>query len=88
MIYSYEYVDDYNRALTRCPSCNSDLTDSDNVIVHLSIGESSADIYTYLRSDGTLVDVDNAVANGYHAGTRCARCDAGLSDYEVQVTSD
>ena len=48
------------------------------------IADVPREVNTQLRGDGSLVDVDHLVANGYHGGTRCGRCGESLEQHETQ----
>ena len=77
--YSYQYD------TTTCPECNHDLTQEGGVLLGVSIGERVSEYRTELLPDGTLIDVDNLVHNGYHSYTVCGNneCGADLGENEV-----
>jgi hypothetical protein len=68
--------------LAACPECGHDLTAPGGVAIVLSVGGATLAVPSRLGPDGTLEDVDRAVANGYHAGTYCGGCDELLADLD------
>jgi hypothetical protein len=47
-------------------------------------GERVAEVASQLSLDGSLLDVNRVVANGYHSDTVCARCGESLSELECR----
>ncbi len=78
-IYAYTY------STVTCPDCSADLTEPRGIELAVTVGGISVDaIYTRLEKDGSLIDVDRLVANGYHGGTMCGRCCESLEEYEKE----
>jgi hypothetical protein len=76
-MYSHRYD------TTVCPDCQTDLTQSDQVEMVVSVGGHVIRVATHLDSDGLLIDVDRLIANGYESDVHCAVCDRRLTDHEV-----
>jgi len=73
--YSYEQ--------TKCPDCNTDLTQPKSVEVTLNVLGTPVYITGNLADEGTLeVDDEGLIAKGHHAGTECNACSECLSGIE------
>jgi hypothetical protein len=79
--YSYSYD------VKACPACEFDFNMPNAIEITVVIADVPREVNTQLRGDGSLVDVENLVANGYHGGTRCARCGESLEQHETQETT-
>lgn len=66
-----------------CPSCQADLTQEDAVTMTTSVGGSIREVPSRLDSEGSLEDVDDLLKNGYHSGSSCTACGAGLEDHQL-----
>jgi hypothetical protein len=85
---SYRYTTTDGQPLRRCPECAADLTLPDTVELEFYI-HNLGEVSTCLQDDGTLVDVGDFVANGYHSGTYCNRCSELLINHpDVQEHED
>lgn len=80
--YSYSYD------VTECPECGHKLTDDYGVTIHFVVAGQQREVISRLTTEGNLVDVDDLVANGYHAGTSCGECGESLADFEECEESD
>ena len=78
MPISYEYD------VMAC-TCGQDFTETDSIELVISIGGTVSSLATKLTPEGLLVDVDNAVANGYHSQTLCGQCGKDLQDLEDEL---
>lgn len=78
----YQYLDDKNEPLLKCPHCGDSLDGDNGIELHVAINGCELDFLTELDSKGWLVDVDRAVANGYHSSTNCAGCGQMLIDMD------
>ena len=65
---------------TSCPDCNAVLTEDSAVYIHVSVADQEFDVNSEISSNGELVDPENLVAIGYHAGTYCSNCDGLLEE--------
>lgn len=65
-----------------CPSCKSDLTCEEAVTIHFSAAGHEFDVRSDLDFNGYLIDPENLVINGYHAGTHCSQCTELLDEVE------
>lgn len=85
MAYHYFYKTDEGKPLAQCPYCGHNFDPDLGVGVHINlcVAEHTFMVQSSIRGNGELVDVDNAVANGYHAGTTCSKCGELLDEYEI-----
>jgi len=79
----------YHYDVTKCPDCGADLTAPNGIELTVVVASVPRDgIYTRLKANGDLIDVDSLVTNGYHGGTTCGKCNATLEDYESEIGAD
>lgn len=78
MSYQHRYC------TTRCPSCDADLTADRGIIIDIWDDRfGGSQLLSRLDEDGLLIDAMDAVAAGFHAGTRCAKCGSNdINDFE------
>ena len=81
-MYRYQLED--GSPATTCPECGCELDIPGNVILEVVTGGRPWRFDTCLDEDGSLVDVDNLVANGYHGATICGGCENLLIDVGVE----
>ncbi len=66
---------------TTCDSCSANLTQPNSIRIGFVCGEHLFELLSNVSAyDGGLVDVDNLVANGYHAGSVCDACGEALEE--------
>lgn len=78
----YRYVDPNGKPVQSCPECGTRWDMNHGISINILVGDSLSDHDTMLDQEGDLVDVDNLVANGYHAGTYCGGCGELLVNME------
>jgi hypothetical protein len=70
----YKYTDENGKPILECPECGTRWDVPHGITLTISVNGMLNDHDTMLDADGTLVDVDNAVENGYHSHTSCGDC--------------
>ena len=71
-------------SVTECPDCGFYLTEPGGVLIVASFENGATiEVPSRLEPDGTLVDQDDLIEHGKHAGTQCGSCWEPLDDYEV-----
>lgn len=66
-----------------CPHCQADLTKENACLAYFSIAGRTESFPSQLEGDGSLIDVDDLIANGYHSDTECATCSESLAGDEI-----
>jgi len=70
----YRYTDEQGAPVLRCPECGTRWDVNHGISVTISVNGVARDHDTLLDAEGYLEDVDDAILNGYHAGTYCGDC--------------
>lgn len=65
--------------------CGEDLTQPESVEVHISADEQEFDRLSSVDENGLLRDMDNLIANGYHAGSCCWGCGEQIDELFNEV---
>lgn len=83
---SHRYETDDGKPLLYCPFCALPLTAGFGVLIAYRAGSGNGqadELSSYLDLNGTLIDVDNVVKNGYHVDTCCWHCNESLANHEA-----
>ena len=65
---------------TRCDQCDADLVETDSIEITFSCADHQFERYSSVQSNGLLLDVDDLIEHGYHAGSRCVECGCVLEE--------
>lgn len=89
MIRYFYYHKGTKDPISACPGCGNNLRNPAEVIIYLTVAGHDLEIDSRLDETGMLKDTeDNAVANGYHAGTVCAGCGHFLFEVADEVAEE
>ena len=55
----------------KCEKCGRDLTAPNQITVHFSAAGHEFDVLSCVLLNGCLIDIEDLIRNGYHAGSNC-----------------
>ena len=71
-------------SVRRCPECQNDLTQPDGVTIETADQDNDNKyLSSRLTSNGTVIDVDCVIKNGFRSDTLCGKWSRPLNEYEV-----